>query len=303
MGSLHPLSVFLRAIAARALAGAAIAAWTYSAAATTAFIYNFDTSRTNELSPGGPTIFGSIFNDSFGDGAPPPFGPYYSGTPATPFQPYFVTGTYAGGESGGRLLLDSANGALIMSSITGATLLQSAQLATFPGFNSAPFGLTSDVAFSVTGRFSIGDPGAGNGYGLRLRDTCASGCNNNDAPGLYIVHQTGGGALLRFNDTNFAGGTNTNVDSVVLTPPADALIQLKLAHEPGALAATASFAYVVNGVVGTEQALTGSARLFTGENWTRGEFFIFQAVPEPSTYAMILAGLALLGFVARRRMR
>jgi hypothetical protein len=37
--------------------------------------------------------------------------------------------------------------------------------------------------------------------------------------------------------------------------------------------------------------------------YTTGEIDILGPVPEPETYAMLLAGFALLGFAARRRRR
>ena len=40
---------------------------------------------------------------------------------------------------------------------------------------------------------------------------------------------------------------------------------------------------------------------FTGVAPTRAEAFTVAAVPEPETYAMMMAGLGLLGFIARSR--
>ena len=45
--------------------------------------------------------------------------------------------------------------------------------------------------------------------------------------------------------------------------------------------------------------LTGGAETINGQNITSG--FYIAAVPEPSTYALLLAGLGVVGFMVRRR--
>jgi hypothetical protein len=68
--------------------------------------------------------------------------------------------------------------------------------------------------------------------------------------------------------------------------------------------ATASFetfsAGVSNGVVN----MAGSGTAFSDEIlWTRADFAATQLIPEPSTYALMLAGLGVVGLVAARRQR
>ena len=49
--------------------------------------------------------------------------------------------------------------------------------------------------------------------------------------------------------------------------------------------------------------LSVPGRIFLdNEGFVRPAFLSVALVPEPSTYAMLLAGLAMLGWVARRRM-
>ena len=44
----------------------------------------------------------------------------------------------------------------------------------------------------------------------------------------------------------------------------------------------------------------GTANLVQ-QDWTLNQDLVIGAVPEPETYVMLLAGLGLLGFAARRR--
>ena len=55
---------------------------------------------------------------------------------------------------------------------------------------------------------------------------------------------------------------------------------------------------VLGGVVWNAPAAWGGQ-----PNDTYSETFVVRGVPEPETYALMLAGLALVGFVARRRQR
>lgn len=72
-------------------------------------------------------------------------------------------------------------------------------------------------------------------------------------------------------------------------------------------AAAGSYSYVfnVNNVEWNEYKIVDGnevTEFFDGNQWTNSGTFVIQSpVPEPETYAMLLAGLGFLGFAARRR--
>jgi hypothetical protein len=64
--------------------------------------------------------------------------------------------------------------------------------------------------------------------------------------------------------------------------------QLSIAFTPGDFDLSSPLTLVVNGTAGTNATYSGTLN-------------ITSAVPEPETYAMLLAGLGLIGFTARRK--
>lgn len=50
-------------------------------------------------------------------------------------------------------------------------------------------------------------------------------------------------------------------------------------------------------------AFAPTATLFSDEPFTRASFMVSAPVPEPETWAMLLAGIGMLGVIARRRSR
>lgn len=123
------------------------------------------------------------------------------------------------------------------------------------------FPSTGALASSNTISLTLGDSVSITGLGLRLFSLTGSPASNGSLTGLTL------GTLLGTGTSTSAGVTLNNV---ALTPGQ-------------------RYAYVVSGTD------TGAA----------GGFYSFTAsaspVPEPETYALFLAGLAAVGFVARRR--
>jgi hypothetical protein len=78
------------------------------------------------------------------------------------------------------------------------------------------------------------------------------------------------------------------------------LLQLERA-DLATSAVTASFAYVDGGTVGALQALTGSADIFSGEQWTRAQFLARTPVPVPAALWLFGTGLLTLIGAGRRK--
>ena len=137
------------------------------------------------------------------------------------------------------------------------------------------------VSFVEPNKFQtfVGAPGANSPFGPSFTNavTCAPafgcGANPGGSPGNHLL----------FRITDKAGG----VDGIEVGPPlhaTNALINQLLSTSDGWwFAADASN---TNGNTGTIGAR---------------DFVVFTAVPEPGTYALMLAGLGIMGFVGHRR--
>ena len=66
--------------------------------------------------------------------------------------------------------------------------------------------------------------------------------------------------------------------------------QLSIAFTPGDFNLSSPLTLIVNGTAGTNATYSGTLNITSAA-----------AVPEPETYAMLLAGLGLIGFTARRK--
>lgn len=273
-------------------------------------LYDFRISRANG------TV---IFNDTFDDGAPPPAAPNFVFTgPAS----YAVQGSYAGSETpasptvpDGYLRLNSGLGIASFNPFVGSLVeVQRARLNTDTGPANNGFGLKQFNTFVVDARLDLINPGPQlfSGYGIALTDPMLgpSGPVNN-----FVTLSVGGGAggpSLGFfyvdNGNRLGGGIlSYNLGSVAL--PQGGSIELRLAKSIGDPNSpdndlVRAF-YRVNGAGDFLELLDSSAaadaQLFNQVGWTQAEFRAFQPIPEPSTYALMLAGLAGLAAAGCRQ--
>ncbi len=273
-----------------AMLGAASLALAVPAMAYTVQVDKFSVSKNG---------YSAWFVDTFSDGLAPP------NNPQPPF-PYSVFGT-VGPEIGGRLTMDQSGAVLGLNSLNQPRLVQQVLLETNyssttdtndPSYN---FGLKKWNDFTVSGLFDYSVPSAGDIYGIRLGDL-APVVNSGDDRLLLVVGNPGAPSIM-FVDQDYINFTQVSVGglpNVLLPSSGFDQIRLNLSHAAGSTDITASWELLASGgfVSGGSWGSFGS--IFSNENYTRAAL-ITAAVPEPSSYAMLLAGLGLLSFAARRR--
>jgi len=297
-----------------------------AAANTTASIDRFLVLRnTPPTTPTPVTIYADEFNNSAPPvhlmPEPPGGGVFANGTPGT----YFVHGLPGGSEANGRLALDPASGVLV-STATGTGFFRSGAILLTDTNPMSPAGLKPIYDFSVRVRFDLVTPVANfDGYGIELNDSNPS-TPANDFLQLFVQRTGTGEALIRLLSQRFATGQITVHDTDPFAPPPGAaFVALRLNHSAatvgdvlgGYLYANAQ-EQVYDPVSGqyTNILLTNPAadqyvtflgapgRIFLdNEGYARAAFLSVALVPEPGTYAMMIAGLAMLGWAARRRRR
>ena len=243
-----------------------------------------------------------IYLDSFNDSTPPP------NNPNPPFT-YTVNGTVGPENSSGRLIMDQSGAALGTNSLGQTRAYQSVQLntnahpTTSSGDADYALGLKSwhDFTASVTFDYSVPSPGLV--YGLRLADFSSTNPNSGSDTAFLMVYGGSGGPQVVFYQQNYLLGFQTVLDGTAVTASPFDQITLTLSHAAGSNQVSASWAYLLGGVLQGTGAFAPTATLFSDEPFTRASFMVSAPVPEPETWAMLLAGLGMLGFMSRRRLK
>ncbi|WMJ08306.1 PEP-CTERM sorting domain-containing protein [Nitrosomonas sp. sh817] len=119
----------------------------------------------------------------------------------------------------------------------------------------------------------------------------STGIHSNFLTGSHYSTETWDGlSVLSGNTFNFSG-----LDIDLITTVAPPVVDSGTIPVPGgpSLANASVSVYFSDGSFGTAELLE--------QDWNVSQDLAIAAVPEPETYAMLLAGLGLLGFAARRR--
>ena len=244
---------------------------------------------------------GNMIDDTFDDGVPPPSPLNYYGINSA----YMMFGSM-GPEIGGKLTLDSATAIPTNppSGFTGVFVGQGASLQSSADGSNFTLGLKNDDTFAVTGIFDLVIPSQNyESYGVRLNDWTPS----------YIGNDFISILVLRLNDANqialrrqdFVNNQVSILETAILDTGHEQIALCLQRLDALSNAITASWAYVDGGAVGDYTTFTQQPTIFSGENFTRAAFVAAgpAPVPEPHEYLMLLAGLGMIGFVARRRLR
>lgn len=210
-------------------------------------------------------------------------------TPSNPVN-YNVTGSFS--ESGGKATLDTANGAFMASPPPLDPLIQQVS-ASFAG------NFLRSGAMGATGIFDLSVPATlGAVYGIEFIDLNLG--HNGDVIGLRIA-QTALGPRIELVNIDHFDGILTIVDSTVLDPSHDQ-IELNLFKNSSSDAIGGAFAYLDGGILGALTTFGSMTDLAAdGARFMTPAFNAFAPVPEPSTLALVFAGLFGLGFLSRRK--
>lgn len=243
-----------------------------------------------------------VFRDSFSDGISPPSAPNFSNSnPGA----YFLTGV-AGTEAGGKLSLDTSLGEIRdATGRAGQNRVFDARLLTNIDPTNTTNGFKAANTFIVNGLFDLSalPTVPFEGFGIRLSDAGIGSLSNqgDDQVELFVRRSPINDLVIQFRRVDSLNDLVTTFGSVLLDTGHDQ-VQLALSKLNATTpTVAASFAYVDGGVVGGPTSFVNTADIFNGENATRASFRAITPVPEPSAYGMMLAGLGLIGWMARRR--
>lgn len=306
MNKTYPL--FLRCAFASGLALCASTASAYD-------IYLDDFFITKGVTPDTPLGTSVFFWDSFDDGIPPLTG-VGGRNYATPTDVLdgVSTATF-GPEVNGELNLNSADGInIFLSSGDLATaqiaILQTATTGTLTSTNS----LNSSETFLLGASFQLTALEEGQRFGIRFQDRATNiGVTGEDNVQLRVMGNALGETVLQMVDVNDTTGEIFIVGETVLDT-SYGYIGLALSNGltgnnqevlPGYSYLDADGNMIdVNGNGLEDDVFTLDLAyiptIFNGQDYTRAVFFAMEPVPEPETWAMLLAGLGLIGVMRRR---
>lgn len=214
-----------------------------------------------------------------------------------------------GSESAGKLrfdwddLPDSTFGGAVVGRSISYFLLTSTQYSTQTSTPLQNRGLWKGNDFMVEAVWDLVVPPQGQYARLRLWDSFPNHASN-DLLDLNLLSING--ELHVRSRILFPQPGQTDLDILLNMSSfiGDAnQVGLRFRHEAGASTAMSGIAFYRDGVLRNSSDI-GALPLFNGEDWTRVSFGVFGAtapIPEPSTYALMLLGVAAIGVAARRR--
>jgi len=216
-----------------------------------------------------------LFVDSFDGTSTPPAAPNFStGTAAS----YGLHGTFST-PTNGRLNFTSANADVSTANpntVTNRLKLKSDNDPTLPNK-----GLKAGSSFDAIGVFDLAVPAnRKESYMVELGDQ-ETGLLGSDMVRLGVYTDGSGATSIRFwkaNNTTAPTPTVTEIGSAPLDKNHQQ-IQLRLSKaDASSNAVTAAYAYVDNGVVGSETSVSGSTPIFTVNGYTRASLLAFTPI-------------------------
>lgn len=240
----------------------------------------------------------TVFTDTFDDGVPPP------SNPVAPPEFFRVEGTVS--ESGGRLIMDQSGGIPGASALGQQRTYQSVQLNTNSSMTTDAndpnyaLGLKTWIDFNASATFDYSVPTPGLVYGLRLTDF-ASGTPASGSDTAVLTISGGINPQIIFYQQNYVAGTTNLLDFMDLPGMSFDQVRLVLSHVANTNQISASWDYLLGGVVQGSGSFFPTATVFSDEPYVRASVLVSAPVPELESWAMMLAGLGLLGTVAKRR--
>jgi len=250
------------------------------------------------LGGGGVTIggTGSVINGSIGAF------PTTSITGVIPTNFNISGGTVQSGgptASSAQGQLTTAITALSGMTPTGGTVTSLGGLTLGPGVYS------SSSTMDLTGILTLDGGGNANALWVFLVGSALNTASNSvvnvtstgAGAGVYWVLPTTSGSATLGKDSVFAGNILANISITADTNVTDSCGRLLTQTASVTLAGTDTIGIGCTGILAGSNGLSGGGTITSGAVNTLPS----APVPEPETYAMLLAGLGLIGFTARRR--